>query len=45
MLYEMFLLYYFQWLYLLGLFVFACLLILDGLRVKINVLIIKMYNI
>ena len=45
MLYEMFLLVYFQWLYLLGLFVFACLLILSGVKVKINMLIIKMYNI
>ena len=42
----MFLLVYFQWLYLLYLFVFACLLILSGLKVKnylkINMLIIKM---
>ena len=30
----MFLLVYFQWLYLLELFVFACLLILSGLKVK-----------
>ena len=40
----MFLLVYFQWLYLLGLFVFACLLILSGLKVKDylkNTLIIK----
>ena len=48
-LYEMFLLVYFQWLYLLELFVFACLLILSGLKVKnyleINMLIIKMFNI
>ena len=34
-----------QWLYLLELFVFACLLILSGLKVKINMSIIKMYNI
>ena len=34
MLYVMFLLVYFQWLYLLELFVFACLLILSGLKVK-----------
>ena len=43
-LYEMFLLVYFQWLYLLELFVFACLLILSGLKVKNylkNILIIK----
>ena len=46
----MFLLVYFQWLYLLELFLFACLLILGGLKVKnylkINMLIIKMniYN-
>ena len=43
------LLVYFQWLYLLELFVFACLLILSGLKVKnylkINMPIIKMYNI
>ena len=48
-LYEMFLLVYFQWLYLLELFVFACLLTLSGLKaknyLKINMLIIKMYNI
>ena len=40
----MFLLVYFQWLYLLELFVFACLLILSGLKVKNylkNILIIK----
>ena len=41
----MFLLVYFQWLYLLELFVFACLLILGGLKVKnylkINMLIIE----
>ena len=41
----MFLLVYFQWLYLLELFVFVCLLILSGLKVKnylkINMLIIK----
>ena len=41
----MFLLVYFQWLYLLGLFVFACLLILSGLKIKnylkINMLIIN----
>ena len=40
----MFLLVYFQWLYLLELFVFACLLILSGLKVKSylkNILIIK----
>ena len=46
---QMFLLVYFQWLYLLELFVFVCLLILGGLKVKnylkINMLIIKMYNI
>ena len=36
----MFLLVYFQWLYLLELFVFACLLILSGLKVK-NILIIE----
>ena len=30
----MFLLVYFQWLYLLELFVFACLLILSGLKLK-----------
>ena len=36
----MFLLVYFQWLYLLELFVFACLLILIGLKVK-NTLIIE----
>ena len=30
----MFLLVYFQWLYLLELFVFACLCILSGLKVK-----------
>ena len=52
----MFLLVYFHWLYLLELFlivfiefVFACLLILGGLKVKnylkINMLIIEMYNI
>ena len=44
----MFLLVYFQWLYLLELFVFACLLILSGLKVKnylkINMLIIKYIN-
>ena len=43
-LYEMFLLVYFQWLYLLGLFAFACLLILRGLKVKNylkNILIIE----
>ena len=44
-LYEIFLLVYFQWLSLLGLFVFACFLILGGLKVKINMLINKMYNI
>ena len=40
----MFLLVYFQWLYLLELFVFVCLLILSGLKVKNylkNILIIK----
>ena len=40
----MFLLVYFQWLHLLELFVFACLLILSGLKVKNylkNILIIK----
>ena len=40
----MFLLVYFQWLYLLGLFVFACLLILGGLKLKNylkNILIIE----
>ena len=40
----MFLLVYFQWLYLLELFVFACLLILSGLKVKNyfrNILIIE----
>ena len=41
----MFLLVYFQWLYLLELFLFACLLILGGLKVKnylkINMLIIE----
>ena len=36
----MFLLVYFQWLYLLELFVLACLLILGGLKVK-NILIIE----
>ena len=36
---------YFHWLYLLELFVFACFIILSGLKVKINMLIIKMYNI
>ena len=45
----MFLLVYFQWLYLLDLFVFAFLLILSVLKVKnylkINMLIIKMYNV
>ena len=41
----MLLLYYFHWLYLLGLFGFVCLLILNGLNIKINMLIIKMYNI
>ena len=44
----MFLLVYFQWLYLLELFVFACLLILSGLKVKnylkINMLIIEYIN-
>ena len=44
----MFLLVYFQWLYLLELFVFVCLLILSGLKVKkylkINMLIIKYIN-
>ena len=44
----MFLLVYFQWLYLLELFVFACLLILGGLKVKnylkINMLIIEYIN-
>ena len=44
----MFLLVYFQWLYLLGLFAFACLLILSGLKVKnylkINMLIIEHIN-
>ena len=48
-LYKMLLLVYFQWLCLLELFVFACLLILGGLKVKnylkINMLIIKMFNI
>ena len=44
-LYEMFLLVYFQWLCLLELFVFVSLLILSRLKVKINMLIIKMYNI
>ena len=48
-LYKMFLLVYFQWLCLLKLFVFACLLILSGLKVKnylkVNMLIIKMFNI
>ena len=39
------LLVYFQWLHLLELFVFVCLLILSGLKVKINMLIIKMFNI
>ena len=33
--YEMFLLVYFQWLCLLELLVFACLLILSGLKVKL----------
>ena len=40
----MFLLVYFQWLYLLELFVFECLLILSGLKVKNyfkNILIIE----
>ena len=40
----MLLLVYFQWLYLLELFVFACLLILGGLKVKNylkNILIIE----
>ena len=40
----MFLLVYFQWLYLLELFVFACFLILGGLKVKHylkNILIIE----
>ena len=45
----MFLLVYFQWLYLLELFVFECLLILSGLKVKnylkINMLIIEYINI
>ena len=43
----MFLLVYFQWLYLLELFVFACLLILSGLKVKNyskNILIIEYIN-
>ena len=44
----MFLLVYFQRLYLLELFVFACLLILSGLKVKnylkINMLIIEYIN-
>ena len=43
----MFLLVYFQWLYLLGLFVFACLLILDGLNIKNylkNILIVEYIN-
>ena len=43
----MFLLVYFQRLYLLELFVFACLLILSGLKVKNhlkNILIIKYIN-
>ena len=47
--FEMFLLVYFQWLCLLELFVFACLLILGDLKVKnylkINMLIIKMFHI
>ena len=45
---KMFLLVYFQWLCLLELFVFACLLILSGLKVKKylkNMSIIKMFNI
>ena len=41
----MFLLVYFQWLYLLGLFVFACLFILNALKIKsylkISILIIN----
>ena len=43
----MFLLVYFQWLYLLELFVFACLLLLSGLKVKNylkNILIIEYIN-
>ena len=43
----MFLLVYFQWLYLLELFVFASLLILSGLKVKNyskNILIIEYIN-
>ena len=40
---------YFQWMHLLELFVFVCLLILSGLEIKnylkINMMIIKMYNI
>ena len=45
----MFLLYYFQYFYLLELFFFAFLLILSGLKIKnyskINILIIKNYEI
>ena len=45
----MFLLDYFQYFYLLELFIFACLLTLSGLKVKnylkIIMLIIKMYKI
>ena len=48
-LYEMFLLYYLQYFYLLELFVFVCLLMLSGLKVrnysKIKILIIKNYEI
>ena len=48
MILQIFLLVYFQCFYLLELFVFACLLILSGLKVKnylkINILIIKNYS-